>query len=134
MNTVSSSARSFASTSAIKADSLVMALNEKDKDLAGLMDELAEAYSPEHKEDPLAPLDMESLRMKIWSLLLANGSTSPKTRIVRRKMQVLQVVDHICTLISTNQLAPPTTEHVVVSVWSFILAVLLGGQVVRGIP
>ncbi|KAF9952724.1 hypothetical protein BGZ70_000500 [Mortierella alpina] len=49
-------------------------------------------------------------------------------------MVVLQVIDYICTLISTNQLAPPTTEHVVVSAWSFILGVLLGGQVVRGVP
>ncbi|KAG0018361.1 hypothetical protein BGZ82_000461 [Podila clonocystis] len=108
VNTISPSTRSFTTTSAIKIDSLVMALDEKDEDLAGLMDELAEAYSPEHKEDPLSPLDIESLRMKIWSLLLENGATSPKTRIVRRKMQVLQVVDHI--------------------------SVLLGGQVVRGIP
>lgn len=134
MNTVSSSTRSFASTSTIKTDSLVLALDAKDQDLAGLMDELVEAYSPGHKEDPLAPLDMESLRTKIWSLLLEYNATLPKTRIVRCKMQVLQVVDYICTLISTNQLAPPTTEQVVVSVWSFILAVLLGGQVVRGIP
>lgn len=34
------------------------------------MDELAEAYSPDHKDDPLAPLEMDSLRMKIWALLI----------------------------------------------------------------
>ncbi|KAF9431558.1 hypothetical protein BGZ76_000150, partial [Entomortierella beljakovae] len=48
VNTISPSTLLFTSTSAIKIDSQVMAQDEKDEDITGLMDELAEAYSPEH--------------------------------------------------------------------------------------
>ncbi|KAF9538391.1 hypothetical protein EC957_006863 [Mortierella hygrophila] len=134
VNTISPSSQAFTFTTAIKVDSLVTALEEKDAALAELMNELLEAYCPGHEEDPLAPLNIWSLRIKVWSQLAELGATPPATRNIRQRMSVLQVVDHICTLISTNQLAPPTTEHVIVSMWSFILATLLGGQVVRGIP
>ncbi|KAF9572808.1 hypothetical protein EC968_009447 [Mortierella alpina] len=123
----------FTYTRKLKVDSVVAALEEKDDALAELTDELLESYCPGHEEDPLAPLDMDSLRLTIWCLLLKSGM-SPKTKTTRQRMAVLQVIDHICTLIVTNQLAPPTAEHVVVSAWPFILAVLLGGEVVRGIP
>ncbi|KAG0250331.1 hypothetical protein BG011_008422 [Mortierella polycephala] len=134
VNTISPSTRTFSFTSAIKADSLVAALDEKDVALAELMNELLEAYCPGHEEDPFAPLNFRSLRIKVWSQLAELGATPPATRNMRQRVAVLQVVDHICTLISTNHLALPTTEHVIVSVWSFVLAVMLGGQVVRGIP
>lgn len=134
VNTISPSTRAFSFTSAIKADSLVVALDEKDVALAELMNELLETYCPGHEEDPFAPLNFWSLRIKVWSQLAELGATPPATRNMKRRVAVLQVVDHICTLISTNHLALPTTEHVIVSVWSFILAVMLGGQIVRGIP
>ncbi|KAF9956848.1 hypothetical protein BGZ70_009750 [Mortierella alpina] len=134
VNTISPSAKSFAFTPEMKVESAVAALEEKDDALTELMDELLESYCPGHKDDPLAPLDLESLRLKIWSLLLNSGLTPPRTKAVRQRMAVLQVIDHVCTLIATNQLAPPTTEHVVVSVWSNIFALLLGGDIVRGIP
>ncbi|KAG0329180.1 hypothetical protein BG004_002386, partial [Podila humilis] len=134
VNTLAPSAKVLSFAPAMEADCLLEALEEKDEDVAELMSELVEAYSPGHAKDPLAPLEMDCLRRKVWGLLIEHSAASPRAKIVRRKMQVLQVVDYICTLISTNQVTPPLTEHVVVSVWSFILAVMLGGQVVRGIP
>ena len=116
VNIISPSTQPFTFTPAIKADSLIPALDEADDDLAGLMTDLLETCCPGRKEDPLASMSMESLRVKIWSLLAEHGSFSPMTRNVKRRMGVLQVVEHICTLISTNVLAPPTTEHAVVSV------------------
>ncbi|KAI1302547.1 hypothetical protein EDD11_005593 [Mortierella claussenii] len=132
VNTISPSTQAFTFTSAIKADSLVVALDEKDVALTELMNELLEAYCPGHEEDPLAPLNVSSLRIKIWGQLAALGATTSATRNMRQRMAVLLVVDYICTLISTNQLALPVTEHVIISVWSFILTVLL--REVRGIP
>ncbi|ORZ16136.1 hypothetical protein BCR41DRAFT_61176 [Lobosporangium transversale] len=134
VNTVSPSTRAFTFASALKDDSVVAALDEKDDAITELMSELLETYCPGYKEDSLAPLNMWSLRTKVWSMLGGLGPTSPTTRDMRQRMAVLQIVDYICTLISTNQLSPPMTEHVVVSVWAHILAVLFGGQVVRGIP
>ncbi|KAF9089639.1 hypothetical protein BGX27_002432, partial [Mortierella sp. AM989] len=93
VNTISPSSQVLTFTPAIKDEMLMPVLDEKDSDITDLLADLLESYCPGHKDDPLAPMSFESLR-----------------------------------------LAPPTTEHVIVSVWSFILAVLLGGAVVRGIP
>ncbi|KAF9967437.1 hypothetical protein BGZ73_000540 [Actinomortierella ambigua] len=56
---------------------------------------------------------MWGLQRKVWQLLANIGQEDMKSKDQRTKLQVLLIVNHLCVLIGSNQLALPSSEHVV---------------------
>ncbi|KAI8599000.1 hypothetical protein EDD21DRAFT_355860 [Dissophora ornata] len=74
------------------------------------------------------------LQVKVFELLgQSTKETAGKTREQRVVHAVLMTMNHICSLLATEQFEPPTSEHGFVSAWTHTLNVLFHGSKVRAI-
>ncbi|KAF9189011.1 hypothetical protein BGZ51_000187 [Haplosporangium sp. Z 767] len=134
INTLSPGAGSFTLSPKIKSQSLVPSLSQKLPAIEVLLSELLLALCPDLNEDPHAEATLVDLQAKIWELLGRSAKVNEKNKDQKAVRTVLVIMDHICTLLTTEQLVPPVSEHVFVSAWSHILNVLFQGSNVRAIP
>ncbi|KAF9418014.1 hypothetical protein BGZ76_004460, partial [Entomortierella beljakovae] len=100
-----------------------------------LLPELLSALYPDLEEDPCADPSLIGLQVKLWSMLgqMAN-ETSGSTKVRRAVKAALMIMNHICSLLATEQFMPPTPEHVFVSAWTHILNLIFHGSKIRAIP
>ncbi|KAG0239415.1 hypothetical protein BGW41_007679 [Actinomortierella wolfii] len=135
VNTLSPSAlRTFTIAPTIKSDSILPALSYKEPVATKLLSDLVAALCPELEADPYADPSIWSLQGKVWKLLADIGEGNMQTMEQRTTLVVLLIVNHLCVLISTYQLALPSSEHVYVSLWAFVFGTLFGGKALRAIP
>ncbi|KAG0247102.1 hypothetical protein BG011_002001, partial [Mortierella polycephala] len=134
INTLSPGAGSFTLSPKIKSQSLVPSLSQKLPAIEVLLSELLLALCPDLNEDPHAEATLVDLQAEIWELLGRSAKVNERNKDQKAVRTVLVIMDHICTLLTTEQLVPPVSEHVFVSAWSHILNVLFQGSNVRAIP
>ncbi|KAF9991380.1 hypothetical protein BGZ79_004597, partial [Entomortierella chlamydospora] len=116
----------------IKQESALPSFNVREESVKGILRDILLALCPEYDDDQYAIPLMANLQTWIWRELSVIHTSSDASSIVKRKLLV--VVSYICTLLESNQLIPPSTEHVFVSVWTYILNYLLDWNIMRGIP
>jgi hypothetical protein len=80
--------------------------------VAKLLSDLLTALCPELESDPYADASMWDLLGKVWELLATAGRGDMQKKEQRTTLAVLLIVNHLCILISCNQLALPSSEHV----------------------
>ncbi|KAF9115716.1 hypothetical protein BGW39_002972 [Mortierella sp. 14UC] len=135
INTLSPGVQAFTLSPKIKSESLVPSLSSRLPTIESLLSELLLALCPGLDKDPYAEATLTGLQVKVWELL---GNSARETGIKSREQKavhaVLMVVSHICSLLATEQFAPPTSEHVFVSAWTHILNVLFYDSKIRAIP
>lgn len=135
INTLSPGVQAFTLSPKIKSESLVPSLSSRLPTIESLLSELLLALCPGMDKDPYAEATLTGLQVKVWELL---GNSARETGIKSREQKavhaVLMVVSHICSLLATEQFAPPTSEHVFVSAWTHILNVLFYDSKIRAIP
>ncbi|KAF9416615.1 hypothetical protein BGZ76_004620 [Entomortierella beljakovae] len=136
INTLSPEAlETFTIAPTIKEQSLIPSLEVKHPLIEALIEDLLSALCPGISADPYAESNIWSLQTRVWNLLLQSGNSgSIKTKDEKANLAVLQIMSHLCALLSTNQLSVPSSEHVYVSLWSFVMNMLFGGQSIRAIP
>ncbi|KAF9089060.1 hypothetical protein BGX27_002570 [Mortierella sp. AM989] len=136
VNTLSPVAlRTFTIAPTVKSKSLLPELTQKQPAVKDLLRDLLSALCPGISEDPYTEPTLWGLQGRVWELLSQMGKgAEPKSKDEKVRLAVLMIINHLCGLISSNQLSPPTSEHVSVSVWSFVLGLLFGGQAIRVIP
>ncbi|KAF9991679.1 hypothetical protein BGZ79_004138, partial [Entomortierella chlamydospora] len=127
--------QTFTIASTVKSQSLLPELTQRQPAVEDLLRDLLSALCPGISEDPYTEPTLWGLQGRVWELLSQMGKgTEPKSKDEKVRLAVLMIINHLCGMISSNQLSPPTSEHVSVSVWSFTMGLLFGGQAIRVIP
>ncbi|KAG0264778.1 hypothetical protein BGZ95_003526 [Linnemannia exigua] len=127
--------QAFTLSPKIKSESLVPSLSSRLPTIEALLSELLLVLCPGLDNDPYAEATLIGLQVKVWELLGNSArETGIKTKEQKAVHTVLMVVSHICSLLATEQFAPPTSEHVFVSAWTHILNVLFYDSKIRAIP
>ncbi|KAF9417759.1 hypothetical protein BGZ94_009868 [Podila epigama] len=136
INTLSPGSCAFTLSPEVKSQSLVPSLSQKLPVIENLMSELLSALCPGLDEDPYAESTLIGLQLKVMELLqqsLGKGATG-RTKDQKAVHVVLMIMNHICSLMATEQLAPPLSEHAFVSAWAYIFNVLFHSSKVRAMP
>ncbi|KAK3808267.1 MAG: hypothetical protein J3Q66DRAFT_416783 [Benniella sp.] len=98
----------------------------------GIVRDMLHALCPGIESDSLAVPHLEELQKWVWAQLAAIDGTPAAFRETRKK--VLEVVSYLCSVITSKELEPSTSEDVFVSAWSHALNVFFDSNLVRGIP
>ncbi|KAG0010091.1 hypothetical protein BGZ82_003692, partial [Podila clonocystis] len=119
-------------------EALAPQLDVPDQYVTQLSREILDAMTLEDQKIGLHKLISKPSILPVQRLIaekqLQLPSTAPTSWTENKNRAVLRALDHICSLIDTYQLLPPTSEHSDVSPWVFILGLFYGGETVRCIP
>ncbi|KAG0233667.1 hypothetical protein BGW41_001419, partial [Actinomortierella wolfii] len=134
INTLSPGAQTFTLSPKIKSQSLIPSLSVKLPAVETLLSELLLALCPGISEDPHAEATLIGLQAKIWELLFRSAKETPRNQDQKAVRTCLMIMDHICSVLATEQLRPPVSEHVYVSTWSHVFNILFHDSKVRAMP
>ncbi|KAF8926227.1 hypothetical protein BGZ58_000088, partial [Dissophora ornata] len=127
-------AHAFTLSLIIKSQTLVPSLSLRLPAIEALLSEPLSALCPGLEGDPHVEATLVGLQVKVFELLgQSTKETAGKTREQRVVHAVLMTMNHICSLLATEQFEPPTSEHGFVSAWTHTLNVLFHGSKVRAI-
>ncbi|KAF9896011.1 hypothetical protein BX616_008320, partial [Lobosporangium transversale] len=132
IDTVSDANHNLSLNAEIQKYSLLPSFSVVEEYVKELMDAMHRALCPGDDRNPLATPDLSKLKMWIWGQLAALDKTPQDFREMTEN--ILLVVNHLCSCLETDELAPPVTEHTVVSLWAFVLNRLMGRKSIRVIP
>ncbi|GJJ78473.1 hypothetical protein EMPS_10832 [Entomortierella parvispora] len=136
INTVAPSGRSFTVSKSIMTSSQLPPVDpasDTHRSVKEVLKRLLDALCPTLEQDPYAEPQFVQLQKTIWKEL-CRAVDLKQTESGMAMYTTLLIVQHVVASIEQGSLAPPTSEHVFVSVWTWILNILFVGTRLRVIP